>query len=442
MSKYLPGGRQTLLAAAIGLCAVQAQALPFSPIDARSLSMGGVGVASARASSAGLFNPALLAAQASDADFSIVLPSVGVVLDDRDNVIDIVDEIQNGSLAKAEDAIERSNNNPDPQAVRDVGVAARALAADLPRMGSKPVNLEMGGGIGLGVPSRKVGVGFHVNGAVSAGVMATVSRNDMTVLNTLADYTEDNGGGSFADNCAADDAPGGLDILDSTCQVRPLDKLMKSSLTVVGVMISEVGLSLAHELSFGEEKLAIGITPKVVKVDTIHYRQTINSNEGTEDIIDDARYRKEYEDVNLDVGVAKTFGGEGSRLVVGGVIKNLISRSYETAPDDTGRTYDVSLEPQVRAGVSKFWGGFSVAADVDLTKNQSAGLGEDSQFLGLGMEADGRYAQFRLGYRHNLVSDGIQDMATIGFGLGPLALTALYADEHSMGVNVQLGLSF
>lgn len=427
---------KSVLATALALASAPVVAVPFSPIDARSLSMGGAGVANARAAAAGLFNPALLATQDSEADFSIVLPSVGVILDDKDNLVETVDDVQNGSLARTEDAISSVNASGgaasgNTAAVQELSRSAAALARDLPLLGSKPVSVDVGAGFGFGIPGRRLGFGLHVATNLSAGIQADITGADPLLLNELAAE-------------AADGSLAGIDpkFVDAGGNVKELDDLLGSTLTVVGVVMSEVGISLGREFTFGGQTVALGVTPKLLMVDTIHYRSTLNSEEELGDVVDDARYRREYTDFNLDIGMAKTFGEEARKLTVGLVVKNLITQSYQTAPDATGRAYAVSIEPQVRVGVARRWGMVNVAADLDITRNQSVGLGEDSQFLGLGAEFDARYVQLRLGYRHNLVADGIQDMATAGIGLGPLDVTALYADENSLGVNVQLGFSF
>lgn len=54
--------QNTLIGAAIALTSFQAAALPFAGVDARSLAMGGTGVAAGSIANASTFNPALLAA--------------------------------------------------------------------------------------------------------------------------------------------------------------------------------------------------------------------------------------------------------------------------------------------------------------------------------------------------------------------------------------------
>lgn len=427
---------RNMLALALALGSVPvAMAVPFSPIDGRSFAMGGTGVASAKAASAGLFNPALLAAQRQSADFSLVLPTVGVMADDSGNVIDTLSDIQDGSLDQLEQAIDNYNNFPSPASAQGVAAPARALAADLPRLDGRPVTVEAGVGLGFGVPSKKFGVGLHLTGNLSLGVVTHIDNADIALLNEIANDADT---GTF--NC-------GSSYMDATCsEVKPADELLKSSVEAVGVSIGELGVSFAREFEIGGSPLAIGITPKLVKIDTIQYWQSVGSDDDIEDIVDDARYRKEYTGFNIDVGVAKTFG-EDSALVAGLVIRNLIPQSYKT----TGVTntagvfvapYEIELNPQIRAGVAKRLSVFNFSADLDLTKNKGVGLNKESQFLAVGAEMDLRYFQLRAGYRHNLVSDGVQDMVTAGIGLGPLDVSAMYADEHSAGVNVQLAFSF
>lgn len=66
--------------------------LPFAPFDARSMAMGGTGVASAELAASTHFNPALLAAQHDGDDISIIIPQVGINLLDEDSLIDSVED--------------------------------------------------------------------------------------------------------------------------------------------------------------------------------------------------------------------------------------------------------------------------------------------------------------------------------------------------------------
>jgi hypothetical protein len=413
-----------------------AWAVPFSPVDGRSFSMGGTGVANAKASSAGLFNPAMLAAQRPSADFSIVLPTVGVMADDSGNVMDTLSDIQDGSLNQLELAIDDYNNNgASPARVAAIGNAVTALAGDLPKLNNKPVTIDAGAGFGFAIPSKQFGFGLHTTANVSAGVVTNITAADIATLNQIG---SDASGGAL--NC-------GASYVDSSCNMLSADQLLTSSVDLVGIGIGEVGLSFAHQFDLAGQKLSMGITPKYMQIETVQYNQSMGSNDEITDVIDDAKYRKKYTDFNVDLGAALVLGEEESATVVGIVAKNLLAKSYKTAgfTDSHGTfhpAYEIDLNTQIRAGIAKRWSRFNVAADIDITKNKGVGLNKDSQFLAIGGEMDLWMFQLRAGYRHNLVSDGVKDMATVGIGIGPLDISAMYADEYSYGANIQLGFNF
>jgi hypothetical protein len=96
--------KRSLLATSIAMALVQqAAATPLLPMDARGLAMGSTGVASAKLAHAPQYNPALLSTANAEDDFAIVLPQIGVVVGDEEEMIDAFDSITN-------DEYEGSNN--------------------------------------------------------------------------------------------------------------------------------------------------------------------------------------------------------------------------------------------------------------------------------------------------------------------------------------------
>lgn len=426
--------QKRLLALALASASTTAFAVPFSPVDGRSFSMGGTGVANAKAASAGQFNPALLAAQKSTADFSIILPTVGVIADDSDGFVDALNDMQDGSLKQMENAIDAWNSAPIPANAVAVGNAAQAMAQELPSLNGKPVTLNVGAGFGFGIPSQSLGFGLHASTTADLGVVSHINAADIATLNQI--YLDSQNPGGFV-------CPPNPGYMDASCNLLDADQIITSDMQVVGVAIAEVGLSFAHDFGFA----AIGITPKMMKIETFHYADSLGKSDELEDIAKDKNYRTEYTNFNVDLGVAKTIGEPDSALVLGLVIKNLLGKNYKTiATTSTAgvfyNSYEIELKPQARAGIAKRWNHFSLASDLDLTKNKGVGLSKESQFLAVGAEMDLRFLQLRAGYRHNLVSGGVQDMLTAGIGIGPVDISAMYADENSAGVNVQLGFSF
>ena len=72
--------------------------------------MGNVSVASANIATAALANPAMLMLQSQDDDFALLIPSIGIFVDDSDQLIDAIDQFQVDS-----DACVASNNPTGPE---------------------------------------------------------------------------------------------------------------------------------------------------------------------------------------------------------------------------------------------------------------------------------------------------------------------------------------
>lgn len=86
--------KRSLLATSIAMALVQqAAATPLLPMDARGLAMGSTGVASAKLAHAPQYNPALLSTANEEDDFAIILPQIGVVAGDEEEMIDAFNSI-------------------------------------------------------------------------------------------------------------------------------------------------------------------------------------------------------------------------------------------------------------------------------------------------------------------------------------------------------------
>lgn len=126
--------RRLPLTLALLAAAGAAQAVPYAPLDVRAAGMGGTGVASAKAGSAALFNPAMLSAQREGDKFQFVLGLGGLVADEGE-MFDEVDAMQ--------DSIDVFNDLADQINVRSWSSApsAATLAATTPvhdRVVAKP----------------------------------------------------------------------------------------------------------------------------------------------------------------------------------------------------------------------------------------------------------------------------------------------------------------
>lgn len=124
--------KRTLLAVTIAtLGSASVQASPFLPMDARGLSMGNTGVASAKRAHAPAYNPSLLSQAEHDDDFAILFPQVGVTVADDNEVIDTFKDINDDLIPRFEDTLDSGNNDLGDK-IQAVSDAANALAAAVP----------------------------------------------------------------------------------------------------------------------------------------------------------------------------------------------------------------------------------------------------------------------------------------------------------------------
>ena len=173
-----------------------------------------------------------------------------------------------------------------------------------------------------------------------------------------------------------------------------------------------------------------------------------------DDNFDSDQYQTEKSGFNLDIGAAYAFGEE-QQWNAGIVVKNLIPMELDSAASrpllgEEVRTLE--LNPMATVGIAHSGEFHVVTAELDLTKKEAFGFEDDTQWLALGAEFDAfRYAQLRVGVRHNLASNednaGIEEKTQFTAGLGlnllgaRLDLGALYSDAD-VGAALELGTAF
>ncbi|HED39572.1 MAG TPA: hypothetical protein ENJ13_03985 [Chromatiales bacterium] len=405
------------------MAAGSASAVPFNSFDPRSYAMGGTGVASGTSANAGYMNPALLAVAREEEDFALEFPVVGVRFRDRDDVIDEVDAYQNSNFeSNLTTAIETYKTSPTDGNAAAVATEAEALWLQLSKLSNKAVQGEVNGGLVIGIPSKRFGAALTVNArGIGGGVLNVTSADDSLVNDIVA--AGKTSSTALASNAAINDqVVNGNNVVDK----------LTSNMSVRGAVIQEVSLSLAREFNIGGHDVAIGLTPKYLKVTTFDYQVGVNTAD-----FDADQGKKAYSDFNLDVGVGKTFAkGWKSGLVV----KNLIAQDYKTVLGNT-----IKIEPQARAGLSHSTEWSTVAVDIDLNESDSTGFDARTQYAGFGVELDAwNTIQLRAGYRHNM-SDSDTSIMTAGFGLSPFGVhidVAVAGNDDEVGGSFQLGFRF
>lgn len=430
--------QNTLIGAAIALSSFQAAALPFAGVDARSLAMGGTGVAAGSIANASTFNPALLAAAREDEDFNFSL-ALGFLARD-DGIIDAIDELQvlNGS---GNDLIQQFSVDTTayqaavaavvaPGSIAaitgDAGVIAAAanlqtsatdLTTSLNNMNNKPIELGVTVGVNLTVPGETLGISVFANSRVIAAGAITNIDQDTVLITDIVDVVTN---------------PLTIADLQSIADPFAGGTAANTSLTLTGGAVTEVGVAFATKIL----GIAVGVTPKQLQIDTVETVQGINTT-NTNDVLDTG---ESFSDVNFDVGVAMDLG----LFKLGAVGKNMIEQEYTLLSGSK-----VIIEPQLRAGISFDAGWATLTMDQDLTVNKGvintgiAAIDElrESQYTSLGIEFDLSLVQIRAGMRTDNTGN-TEDILTAGIGVHALVSLDFAVAGNDQGVEavIQAGL--
>lgn len=386
---------------ALALFSFSVGAAPFTH-EARSLGMGTIGVTTANISTAPFANPAMLAFQKPDDDFSLSL-GIGGFFNDNDGMIDDIDLFQL--------AYERYQN------AEAVGDSAASDAAAVDMLG---IVFQLDGKVIAPELSSAIAAGF--SGETYA--MAVSARTDVIVAGSLS---------NVAFNIA--------DVVSPSFNI----------LNVSGAKTTEVGFSIARNFDFLGSKVSVGITPKRVSIEAVEYSQSISSADtGLDNLVDNGIQ---------DLGAFTTIdAGLVFELIdninVGLVVKNLIPKDVSFTAISGGAA-SLSFDSQLKAGVSFRNDFLTIGADLDLLENDpvlssAAFSGLKRQNLSMGLEINALdFLQLRAGMVKNIaggVSSGDKKtLTTLGVGLWlgfNLDIAAMFGAGDSLGGFVQAGFSF
>jgi hypothetical protein len=376
--------------------------------EARNSAMGGTGVASSHYLAAGWANPALLTRHRESDTFGFILPTVGATAFDKDGLIDDID-----SFVDDFDRIEAAGT----ATTDDIN----SLADQLESLDGRQVTGTLGVGFVVGAPSRDLGWSLHAR--------------------TYADLQ------SFVDVDPADVAA----IRGLTAGSVTLPTL-NSEARVVGIAITEVGVSLATSFDIAGTTLSVGATPKLQRVDSYNYAVTADNFD--QDNFDDDQFRDDDQQFNFDLGAAWE---PGAGLTFGATVRNMIDKSYRTRSISAGsglpaNSYLYDVNPAAALGASWTTGILTLAADVDLVSAErfedSPQLDKDDvQLAHLGAEIDlFSWLQLRGGYQTDF-ENTLDDAYSAGLGISPfdvfhLDVAGTYIDDKSYGGVIQMGFTF
>lgn len=371
--------------------------------DARSFAMGGIGASTADYLTAAFHNPALSARYDEEDDIGVLFPSVGAQIDDSEEIIDKTDNFSD--IYDQFSAI----TNPTEQ---DAQIVIDALE----ELQSNRANVQANVSLAVAIPNDYVSVNMFIKAYADAFIFADIAEDDLDANKLI-----ENGA-------------------------------LTSQALTMGVVISEMGVSLAKSYQHSHGTFYYGITPKYQQVTTINYVSDIENYEF--DDWDDDKYQTEESNINLDLGFAYHMNNGFAFGLVG---KNLIENSYQTSITK-GIHGEYVINPSYVASASYNHRLFTLGLDVELnetkgyesidgTLNAVDAKSDNKQMAGIGVEFNAcDWAQLRAGYQTDL-SDNLADQFTAGLGLSPfdtfhIDLSASYASDNELGAVIQTSFTF
>lgn len=386
--------------------------------EARNDAMGGTGVASGNYGSGVLLNPALLAKSRPDDDVTVILPTVGAQISDKDNLRDKIDDISN-DVNNYRHSLDNINLFelfiPGSPGYRQVSSAAGDLANQLSSLQGKTASAKAGAGLAVSIPNETLDVAFVAKANARARVSSYIDQGDIDLLR-------------------------GVEAVPSSAlAVNPQN--LKSKGYGRAAIVSDYGVAIARQFDVGGVPVSFGVTPKLQK--TWLYNYTVSIYNFSSDDINSSRYRNDDTGFNVDAGMAADFG---ENWTVGLSGQNLFSRDIDTKEVDGVRdTYQI--RPLVTAGVAWHTDMLTLSADGDLTETKGFKSEESSQYVGVGAEVRPLdWLALRAGYRAD-VKNNDSNVFTGGVGFAPfnrvhLDLMGLYGEDQTWGAGAQVSVTF
>ncbi|MEG1210440.1 MAG: conjugal transfer protein TraF [Leclercia sp.] len=407
--------------------------------EARNDAMGGTGVASAHYGSGVLINPALLAKSKEDDDITVILPTVGVQISDKDNLQDKIDDISDEISADQTlfDNLTFESILQDPQGtIGQLQLAAGSLADELEFLDGKTAQGNAGAGIAVSIPGSELSLAFVAKANAHARVSSKIDQQDIDFLRGV----QNNAG--LTSQLALSAAAEGSDVITEN---------LNSTASGRAAIVSDYGVAIARQFDMNGVPVSVGVTPKLQKTWLYNYTTSIYSYDSGD--LNSSRYRNDDTSFNVDLGFAADFG---ENWTVGLSGQNLISHDIDTNDIRilNGRTGEevsyqdtYQIRPLVTAGVAWHTELLTLAADADLTETKGFKSEENSQYVGVGAEVTPLdWLAVRGGFRGD-VKGNDSNVFTGGLGFAPfntvhVDLTGIYGEDETWGAGVQLSMTF
>ena len=375
--------------------------------EARNDAMGGTGVASANYGSGVLINPALLAKAKPDDDITLIAPTIGAQISDKDDLHSKIDDIS--------DEVNNYRRVISTLNLSQISAAAGDLANQLSSLNGKTASGKAGAGLAVSIPNDTLNVAFVAKANARARVSSYIDQGDIELLRRIQSNPFNAAGASAQD--------------------------LKSKGYGRAAIVSDYGVAIARQFDVGGVPVSLGITPKLQQ--TWLYNYTTSIYNFSSDDINSSRYRNDDTGFNVDAGLAADVG---ENWTVGLSGQNLFSRDIDTK--EVAGVHDTyQIRPLVTAGVAWHTDMLTLSADGDLTETKGFKSEDTSQYVGVGAEVRPLdWLAVRAGYRAD-VKHNDSNVFTGGIGFAPfnrvhVDLMGLYGENQTWGAGAQLSVTF
>lgn len=394
-------------------------AISYGTYDARALAMGGAATAVGKPEQAAFYNPALLGLHDKDEDDSrdgrFYMPMILVQASDTvETAAQAYDDNLDQDLS---DAVALYNQGDFQTAATDVSQVATDLRTALNDIGNDDLNLDGFVGIAISEPSLFEGGAIYMGARFIVAGSTAISDTDLALLDRYIEAMDSVAAGADPTAVAATypdlfDADGNL--IDTTINLT-------SAADVGALAIGEWGVALGKSWDLWDQKIAVGITPKLMRVDAFRDSVDFTSEADTVDDVENSFSDSQttYTSFNIDLGIsAQVF----DHYIVSFTGKDLFEKSFETLGDPDPVTGEptaglpVTLSPRYRMGLAYVNNALSIGLDYDLGESKPMAREMGTQELGIGAE----YVLFnslalRAGYKTDQAEGG-GSYSSLGLG--------------------------
>jgi hypothetical protein len=383
------------------LCSVNVHAMPFQTIGYKSVAMGGACVANSLGSNATYDNPALLAKTTYDVELSL---GVGAGIYDHGAGASVQALSDSGFI----DTLDTAQNNTAGLTLNDIDTL----------IDGKNIILNMNGDSVEIAPhvyfATQVGsFGFGLFGATDIIASAVISQDHNRLI--VEDTTGTYGYVELLDNATLNTNVTATDYVNSSIEYAINNNL--TYLEAKGFVLAEIPVAYGHKFELSNGNLMVGGALKYMEAITYIDQMSIDDFEDSDENTND----KTSSSFGIDLGLAYE-PNLVPDLTIGLVIKNINKPTFSFV-DGT----DIEIKPMLRTGVAyAINDSLEIAADLDLSKNETLIYGLKSQMLGGGVSFHPvSWFALRGGAMKNLDSNDQAALiytAGIGFGLKWLQL--------------------